>query len=155
MGLFHCPMGAPFWGDDACIDCGLCSATSSEERVAASKKLRDYIRSHAVDKGAIKKIAVAGKGGTGKSSVVTLMANALREEGYTVLVLDTDESNPGLYRMFGFDKGPQGIAAGRLARLRQAPRRQVAQNETYRQERTIIPGLGLWFLLFFPVVFNR
>lgn len=37
------------------------------------------------------------------------LANALREAGYSVLVLDTDESNPGLYRMFGFDKQPKAL----------------------------------------------
>jgi len=102
-------MGAPFYDDDACIDCGMCSATTHEEMVEASKRIRAYLRSHAVKKGAIEKIAVSGKGGTGKSTIVTLMANALRGEGYSVLVLDTDESNPGLYRMFGFDKEPKPL----------------------------------------------
>ena len=111
MGLFHCPMGAPFYDDDACIDCGMCSATTNEEMVEASKKIRAYLRSHAVNKGTIEKIAVSGKGGTGKSTVVTLLANALRGKGYSVLVLDTDESNPGLYRMFGFDKEPKPLMA--------------------------------------------
>ena len=109
MGLFHCPMGSPFYDDDDWIDCDMCSATTHEEMVEASKKIRAYLRSHAVNKGVIQKIAVAGKGGVGKSSVVTLMANALRGKGYAVLVLDTDESNPGLYRMFGFDKEPKAL----------------------------------------------
>ncbi len=106
MGDFHCPMGAAFYDDEGCIDCGLCSATTKEEMIDASKKIREYLRSHAEKKSTSKKIAVCGKGGTGKSTVVTLMANVLREEGYTVLVIDTDESNPGLYRMFGFNKQP-------------------------------------------------
>ncbi len=109
MGLFHCPMGAPFYDDEACIDCGLCSATTKQEMVEASEKIRAYLRSHAEKMGAINKIAVTGKGGAGKSSVVTLMANTLRRRGYSVLVLDADESNPGLYRMFGFDKGPKPL----------------------------------------------
>ncbi|MFC1861838.1 P-loop NTPase [Chloroflexota bacterium] len=106
MGDFHCPMGAAFYDDEGCIDCGLCSATTKEEMVEASKKIREYLRSHAEMKSVSKKIAVCGKGGTGKSTVVTLMANVLKEEGYTVLVIDTDESNPGLFRMFGFNKQP-------------------------------------------------
>jgi CO dehydrogenase maturation factor len=109
MGLFHCPMGAPFYDDEACIDCGLCSATTKEEMVEASKKIRAYLRSHVEKMGAINKIAVTGKGGAGKSSVVTLMANTLKRRGYSVFVLDADESNPGLYRMFGFDKGPKPL----------------------------------------------
>jgi CO dehydrogenase maturation factor len=111
MGLFHCPMGAPFYDDEACIDCGLCSATTKEEMIEASKKIRVYLRSHAEKMGAIHKIAVTGKGGTGKSSVVTLMANTLKRRGYSVFVLDADESNPGLYRMFGFDKEPKPLMA--------------------------------------------
>jgi len=111
MGLFHCPMGAPFYDDDACIDCGMCLAATKEEMVEASKKIRAYLRSHAVNKGAMAKIAVSGKGGTGKSTMVTLLANALRDGGYRVLVLDTDESNPGLYRMFGFEREPKPLMA--------------------------------------------
>lgn len=109
MGIFHCPMGAAFYDDDDCIDCGMCSANTEAEMVEASKKIRAYLKSHAANKGPIKKIAVCGKGGVGKSTVVNLMANALRREGYSVLVLDTDESNPGLYRMFGFAEQPKPL----------------------------------------------
>ena len=52
------------------------------------------------------KIAVCGKGGSGKSAIVTLLAKGLREKGYKVLVVDSDESNSGLYRMLGFDSLP-------------------------------------------------
>ena len=103
MGAIHCPIGSAFYDDEPCIDCGLCLATNKEEMVAASAKLRTYLRSHAERKVLSKKIAIAGKGGVGKSTVVALMANALREAGYRILILDTDESNPGLHRMLGFD----------------------------------------------------
>ena len=52
------------------------------------------------------KISVCGKGGSGKSTIVTLLANEARTRGYRVLVVDSDESNSGLFRMFGFDKPP-------------------------------------------------
>jgi len=52
------------------------------------------------------KISVCGKGGSGKSTVVTLLANEARARGYQVLVVDSDESNTGLFRMLGFDKPP-------------------------------------------------
>ena len=52
------------------------------------------------------KISVCGKGGSGKSSIVTLLANEARNRGYRVLVVDSDESNSGLYRMLGFDRAP-------------------------------------------------
>jgi len=54
----------------------------------------------------MKKIAVCGKGGSGKSSIVALLASGMRERGYRVLVIDSDESNPGLYRMLGFKRRP-------------------------------------------------
>jgi len=64
----------------------------------------------------MKKISVCGKGGSGKSSVVTLLAKEMRERGYRVLVVDSDESNPGLYRMLGFEKRPDpllGLVGGK------------------------------------------
>lgn len=112
MGLIHCPMGAAYYDDEPCIDCGLCSAKTKEDMVEASKRIRDYLRAHAEKRrGPSKKIAVCGKGGTGKSTIVALMANALRQAGYLVLVMDTDESNPGLYRLLGFDQQPRPLMA--------------------------------------------
>jgi CO dehydrogenase maturation factor len=52
------------------------------------------------------KISVCGKGGSGKSTVVALLANEARARGYHVLVVDSDESNTGLFRMLGFDHPP-------------------------------------------------
>jgi CO dehydrogenase maturation factor len=52
------------------------------------------------------KISVCGKGGSGKSTVVALLANEARTRDYHVLVVDSDESNSGLYRMLGFDHPP-------------------------------------------------
>ena len=109
MPEFHCPMGAAYYDDEDCIDCGLCYAETKEEMIAASKKVREYLRTHAERKAIFQKVSVCGKGGVGKSTVVTLMANVLRGKGYATLVIDTDESNPGLYRMFGFDKQPKPL----------------------------------------------
>jgi CO dehydrogenase maturation factor len=57
----------------------------------------------------MKKVSVCGKGGSGKSTVVALLAHSLRDRGYRVLVVDSDESNPGLYRVLGFDKRPEPL----------------------------------------------
>jgi len=54
----------------------------------------------------VKKIAVCGKGGSGKSTVVTLLADQLCSRGIQVLVVDADESNAGSYRMLGFEQPP-------------------------------------------------
>jgi CO dehydrogenase maturation factor len=55
------------------------------------------------------KIAVCGKGGSGKSVVVRLLAGGLRNRGRKVVVIDSDESNTGLYRMLGFEKSPEPL----------------------------------------------
>jgi len=55
------------------------------------------------------KISVCGKGGSGKSSIVALLANGMHNRGYRVLVVDSDESNSGLYRMLGFDRAPSPL----------------------------------------------
>jgi len=110
MNGFHCPMGAAFYDDEECIHCDMCIATTKEEMVEASRKIREYLKAHAMDNLAIQKISVCGKGGAGKSTTVSLIANAFCEEGHEVLVLDTDDSNPGLYRMFGFAKQPRPLS---------------------------------------------
>jgi CO dehydrogenase maturation factor len=110
MGIFHCPLGCAYYEDEPCIDCLLCLATNEEESVQASRRIRDYLRARAeTPKGPSRKIAVCGKGGTGKTTAVALMAGAFRELGYSVLVIDLDESNPGLRRMLGFDREPKPL----------------------------------------------
>jgi len=52
------------------------------------------------------KISICGKGGSGKSVIVSLLANEFRARGYRVLVVDSDESNSSLYRTLGFDHPP-------------------------------------------------
>ena len=47
------------------------------------------------------KFVICGKGGSGKSTVSALMTRELVARGETVLVVDTDESNFGLYKQLG------------------------------------------------------
>lgn len=55
------------------------------------------------------KVSVCGKGGSGKSVVVALLAKELRRRGYRVLVVDCDESNSALHRILGFDQPPESV----------------------------------------------
>lgn len=49
------------------------------------------------------KIAICGKGGSGKSSITALLAQYLAGRQFNVLVVDADESNMGLHRLLGVD----------------------------------------------------
>lgn len=55
------------------------------------------------------KICICGKGGSGKSTVVKLMADAFIDYGKGVTILDSDESNANLYCMLGFDNPPRSL----------------------------------------------
>lgn len=47
------------------------------------------------------KIAICGKGGSGKSTITALLAKSMARRGRRVLVVDMDESNLGLHRYLG------------------------------------------------------
>ncbi len=63
------------------------------------------------------KILLCGKGGCGKSTLSTMLARAFAEQGKNVLVIDTDESNFGLYRQLGMElpKDFTGYFGGRAS----------------------------------------
>jgi CO dehydrogenase maturation factor len=54
------------------------------------------------------KILICGKGGSGKSTVASLLAKDLQKKGYRILVVDTDESNYGLSAQLGL-KDPKEL----------------------------------------------
>ncbi|MBT0159249.1 AAA family ATPase [Candidatus Bathyarchaeota archaeon A05DMB-2] len=54
------------------------------------------------------KILICGKGGSGKSTIASLLAKDLKTKGYRVLVVDTDESNYGLSAQLGL-KDPKEL----------------------------------------------
>ena len=56
-----------------------------------------------------RRISICGKGGSGKSTIVALLASELASKGHRVIVLDSDESNACLYWMLGFDEPPQPL----------------------------------------------
>jgi CO dehydrogenase maturation factor len=52
------------------------------------------------------KISVCGKGGNGKSVLTSLLASQALSRGLGVIVVDSDESNSGLFKMLGFETPP-------------------------------------------------
>jgi len=98
------------------------------------------------------KIAVCGKGGSGKSTVVALLANEALKKGFQVLVVDSDESNTGLYCLLGFDRLPVPLmelvgGKGSLKRKMGQPgvlqESQIAINDIPEPHLVKRDGLGL------------
>jgi len=81
------------------------------------------------------KICVCGKGGSGKSTVVALLATEFRRRGKRVLVVDSDESNAGLYRMLGLDAPPTPLMelAGGKKNVQRSLRAALATGEDYQE----------------------
>jgi CO dehydrogenase maturation factor len=50
------------------------------------------------------KLVICGKGGSGKSTASALIAREIKARGEKVLVVDTDESNFGLYKQLGLNQ---------------------------------------------------
>jgi CO dehydrogenase maturation factor len=71
------------------------------------------------------KILICGKGGSGKSTVASLLAKNLQAEGYRVLVVDADESNYGLSAQLGLEApkelmeqiGGKKVVQGKMGRV--------------------------------------
>ena len=55
------------------------------------------------------KISVCGKGGNGKSVLTSLMANQAISRDLGVIVIDSDESNSGLFKMLCFETHPVSL----------------------------------------------
>ena len=49
------------------------------------------------------KVMISGKGGSGKSTLSALLARALHQRGFNVLLVDADESNLGVQRLVGIN----------------------------------------------------
>lgn len=81
------------------------------------------------------KICVCGKGGSGKSTIVALLAAEFRRRDKEVLVVDSDESNEGLYWMLGFDRPPVPLMelAGGKKNIQRALRAGFTADGEYRE----------------------
>jgi CO dehydrogenase maturation factor len=81
------------------------------------------------------KISICGKGGSGKSTAVALLAGEFRRRNREVLVVDSDESNVGLYWMLGFDSPPVPLMelAGGKKNVQRALRAAFVADGNYQE----------------------
>jgi len=91
------------------------------------------------------KISVCGKGGSGKSTIVALLANEARARGYRVLVVDSDESNSGLFRMLGFDYPPVPLIE--LVGGKKNLQRKMGQPSVLAESRIVLEDLPPQYLV--------
>ena len=78
-------------------DCSSCSKDCGEKK---DFRIKQNQRSN------VKKVigVVSGKGGVGKSYVTSILASAMRKNGYDVAVLDADITGPSIPKVFGLNE---------------------------------------------------
>ncbi|MCR5250505.1 MAG: Mrp/NBP35 family ATP-binding protein [Lachnospiraceae bacterium] len=89
-------------------DCGGCSVEGCASR-------RDPFAKEKLKEGSSVKHCVAvisGKGGVGKSQVCALLANAFRQKGGNVAILDADITGPSIGRMYGIKGAAESDGEG-------------------------------------------
>lgn len=85
---------------------------------------------------------MSGKGGVGKSLVASLMAVALKRQGYEVGVLDADITGSSIPRMFGITTRPGGSSTGILPVLSRSGMEIMSMNLLLPQEDAAVIWRG-------------
>lgn len=91
------------------------------------------------------KFSVCGKGGSGKSTLVALLARAARKRGLKVLVVDADESNSGLFRMLGLPKPPVPLMD--LLGGRAGLKRKMGEKNIFSEATIAVGGIPLPYIV--------
>lgn len=85
-----------------CAQAGSCPSKKADMKIAPN----EYTH--------VKKVigVVSGKGGVGKSMVTALLARTMREQGYSVGILDADITGPSIPKMYGIHEHAVGTEVG-------------------------------------------
>ncbi|WP_319524015.1 P-loop NTPase [uncultured Desulfosarcina sp.] len=87
------------------------------------------------------KICICGKGGSGKSTLVALLAGAFARSGKNVIVLDSDESNTSLFWLLGLDEAPRPLME--IVGGKKAVQQKMLDRFAKGQEE---PAMSIWTL---------
>lgn len=89
------------------------------------------------------KISVCGKGGSGKSALVALLAKQALDRSIKALVVDSDESNSGLFRMLGFEEPPVPLMEliGGKAKLKE----KMSQTNIFAESQIFVEDIPLQY----------
>jgi len=95
--------------DNCTSDCSACKV-----ECASRKNPKSSFQEKPHDLSQIKKVigVVSGKGGVGKSMVTSLLAVALKRQGYRTAILDADITGPSIPRAFGLKDKASGSDVG-------------------------------------------
>ncbi len=85
------------------------------------------------------KVIVSGRGGSGKSTLVSLLARELEQEAQ-VLVLDSDESNLSLGLMLGLEPPPQTIMESLGGRPAVSEKMRVLFDSDFKEKPRFFEG---------------
>ena len=95
----------------AASDCAGCSHSSScGSKPQAPQDLREPLNAFSHVKHVI--AVVSGKGGVGKSMVTASLARMMREQGFSVGILDADITGPSIPKMYGIHDTAKGSDDG-------------------------------------------
>ncbi|MDR1183513.1 MAG: Mrp/NBP35 family ATP-binding protein [Coriobacteriales bacterium] len=121
--------------DNACSSCAVdCSSRTEPTDIKAPVHAQTHIK-HVI-------AVVSGKGGVGKSLVTSLIASALRRQGYSVGILDADITGPSIPRAFGVEEKLRANAQGILPSVTKSGIQVVSTNLVLPDETTPVLWRG-------------